>query len=137
MAGYSRRERQILDILFKSNEASAAQIRDAMEDPPTDATVRTILRILVDKGAVAYRKEGKKFVYRPRKRKTNAGKSALQRVLNVFYDGSIQDAVVAHLTDPSTQLDDETIKGLRVLIEQAENRNSLKKKNASTKGNKQ
>ena len=48
MSDYSRRENQILDILFKSNEASAMQIRDAMEDPPTDATVRTILRILVD-----------------------------------------------------------------------------------------
>lgn len=124
MADFSRRERQILDILFEANEATASQIRSAMDDPPTDATVRTILRVLLEKDAVTYRKDGKKFVYRPKKQKAKAGKSALQRVLNVFYDGSLKDALAAHLTDPKTKLDDGAIGELRELIEQAENKST-------------
>ena len=126
MSDFSRRERQILDILFEAEEATAAQIREAMEDAPADATVRTLLRILLEKEAVTYRKEGKRFVYRPRKRKATAGKSALKRVLNVFYGGSIKDALAAHLTDPKTELDEETIDELRALIEAAEKNNSRK-----------
>ena len=59
MSEFSRRERQILDILFELNEASATQIRGAMNDAPSDATVRTILRILEEKGAVTHRRDGK------------------------------------------------------------------------------
>jgi predicted transcriptional regulator len=126
MSGFSRRERQILDILFESNEATAQEIRQSMEDPPTDATVRTLLRVLVEKEAVTYRKDGKRFVYRPRMRKSSEGKSALKRVLNVFYDGSLRDALAAHLADPKTKLDDETIEELRALIESAEKKSSRK-----------
>ena len=124
MSDFSRRERQILDILFEAEEATAAQIRESMDDPPTDATVRTLLRVLLEKEAVTYRKEGKRFVYRPRKRKAAAGKSALKRVLNVFYGGSIKEAFAAHLMDPKTKLDEETIEELRALIEAAEKNNS-------------
>ncbi len=128
MSDFSRRERQILDILFEAEEATAAQIREAMDDAPVDATVRTLLRVLLEKEAVTYRKEGKRFVYRPRKRKATAGKSALKRVLNVFYGGSIKDALAAHLTDPKTELDEDTIDELRALIESA-------KKQTPRKGN--
>lgn len=124
MSEFSRRERQILDILFALEEATAAQIREGMDDAPADATVRTLLRVLVEKNAVTYRKDGKRFVYRPRKRKATAGKSALKRVLNVFYDGSIKDALAAHLTDPKTRLDDEAIAELRALIDFAEKKTS-------------
>lgn len=127
MSDFSRRERQILDILFEAEEATAAQIREAMDNAPADATVRTLLRVLLEKEAVAYRKEGKRFVYRPRKRKATAGKSALQRVLNVFYGGSIKEALAAHLTDPKTKLDEETIDELRALIEAAEKQPNKKK----------
>ena len=120
MSDFSRRERQILDILFEAEEATAAQIREAMDDAPADATVRTLLRVLLEKEAVTYRKDGKRFVYRPRKRKSTAGKSALKRVLNVFYGGSIKDALAAHLTDPRTELDEETISELRALIDSAQ-----------------
>ena len=120
MSEFSRRERQILDILFKANEATATEIRAAMDDPPSDATVRTILRVLEEKDAVTHRQEGKKYVYRPKLQKANAGKSALRRVLNVFFDGSLKDAVAAHLADPKTSLDSETIDNLRQLIEDAE-----------------
>ncbi len=126
MAEFSRREREILDILFEAEEATALQIRESMQDPPTDATVRTILRVLLDKEAVTYRKDGKRYVYRPKKRKTTAGKSALKRVLNVFYNGSLKDALAAHLTDPNVELSDETIAEIRELIESAEKRSPRK-----------
>ena len=129
MAEFSKRERQILDILFESNEATASQIRDAMPSPPSDATVRTILRILEEKEAVTHRREGKRFVYRPRKRKSTAGKSAMRRVLDVFYGGSLEDALSAHLTDPKTKLDDETIEGLRRLIADADKNNNSSNEN--------
>lgn len=129
MAEFSKRERQILDILFESNEATASQIRDAMPSPPSDATVRTILRILEEKEAVTHRREGKRFVYRPRKRKSTAGKSAMRRVLDVFYGGSLEDALSAHLTDPKTKLDDETIEGLRRLIAEADKNNNSSNEN--------
>ena len=134
MSEFSRRERQILDILFELNEASATQIRGAMNDAPSDATVRTILRILEEKGAATHRRDGKKYVYRPRKRKSNAGKSALKRVLNVFYDGSLNDALAAHLSDPKTKLDKETIENLKNLIEEAESRSAKSKSKSSRKG---
>ena len=126
MSDFSRRERQILDILFEAEEATAAQIREAMDDAPADATVRTLLRVLLEKEAVTYRKDGKRFVYRPRKRKSTAGKSALKRVLNVFYGGSIKDALAAHLTDPRTELDEETISELRALIDSAQKKTPRK-----------
>lgn len=122
MSEYSRRERQILDILFEANEATATQIRAAMNDAPSDATIRTILRILEQKNAVTHRRDGKKYVYRPRKRKASAGKSALRRVLDVFYGGSLEDALAAHLADPKTRLDEDSIGKLRELIKQADER---------------
>lgn len=124
MDEFSRREREILGILFEANEATAAEVRRAMRDPPTDATVRTILRVLCEKNAVAYRKDGKRFVYRPRKRKATAGKLALKKVLNVFYGGSVKDALAAHLNDPATELTEETIAELRKLIEDTKKRNA-------------
>lgn len=131
MSEFSRRERQILDILFELEEATATQIREAMPDPPSDATVRTILRILEEKDAATHRQDGKKYIYRPRKRKATAGKSAMKRVLDVFYGGSLKDALAAHLADPKTKLDEETIDGLRDLIEEAEGHSANKTRRKS------
>ncbi|TWU41079.1 BlaI/MecI/CopY family transcriptional regulator [Novipirellula artificiosorum] len=115
----SRREREIVDILYAAEEASAAEVRGAMANPPSDATVRTLLRILTEKDVVTHRMEGRRFVYRPQKAKSGAGKSALRRVLNVFYDGSVEDALAAHLTDPKIELDPSQIDRLRDLINDA------------------
>jgi predicted transcriptional regulator len=114
----SRRERQIVDVLFERVEASAAEIRGAMSDPPSDATVRTILRILEEKGLVKHRRDGKRFVYRMRKSKAGEGKTALRRVLDVFYGGSVEDALAAHLADPKAQLSAEELQRLREMIDQ-------------------
>ena len=116
----SRREREIVDILFRLENASAGEVREAMSDPPADATVRTILRILVDKGVATYRRDGKRYIYRVKKTKRGAGKSALRRVLDVFYGGSVEDALAAHLSDPKTKLTPEQIERLKALIADAE-----------------
>ena len=127
MSDFSRRERQILDILFAQGEATAVQIHDAMADPPSDATIRTILKILEEKDAVTRRKDGKRYIYRPRKQKATEGKSAMRRVLKVFYEGSLEQALTAHLLDPKTSLEPEAIENLRKLIDDAEKRQKSNK----------
>ncbi|QDT06458.1 Penicillinase repressor [Rubripirellula lacrimiformis] len=118
-AELSRRERQIVDILFKVEEASAASIRAVMPDPPSDATVRTILRILEQKGVVKHRRDGKRFLYCVCKSKSGEGKSAIRRVLDIFYGGSVEQALAAHLSDPKANLDTEQLQRLRRLIDDA------------------
>jgi predicted transcriptional regulator len=122
--GLSRREREIVEILYANGQASAEQVRAAMSDPPSDATVRTLLRILMEKGVVKHRREGRRFIYRPRTPRSGAGKSALRRVLDVFYRGNLEDAIAAHLSDPKTKLSDDQIERLRVLINEAADRDA-------------
>ena len=114
----TRRERQILDVLYRLEEASASEIVEAMPDELANATVRTQLRFLEEKGAVTYRREGKKFLYRAIKPKKNAAKTALRSVLNVFFGGSIEDAVATHLADPKSKLRSEQLERLRNLIDE-------------------
>ena len=114
----TRRERQILDVLYRLEEASASEIVEAMPDELANATVRTQLRFLEEKGAVTYRREGKKFLYRAIKPKKNAAKTALRSVLNVFFGGSIEDAVATNLADPKSKLSSDQLERLRNLIDE-------------------
>ena len=118
----SRRERQIVDVLFEMEEASAASIRDGMTDPPSDATVRTILRILEEKGVVKHRRDGKRFLFCVRRSKAGEGKSAIRRVLDIFYGGSVEEALAAHLSDPKAKFDAEQLQRLRDLVDEAAKR---------------
>ena len=118
-AELSRRERQIVDILFAEGEATAGAVREAMEDAPSDASVRTILRILEEKGIVAHRRDGKRYVYRVRRSKAGEGKTALRRVLDIFYGGSVEDALAAHLSDPNADLSLDQLPRLSEMIDQA------------------
>src|SRR5690606_30069219 len=88
-------------------------------DAPTYTAVRTMLRLLEEKGLLAHRVEGRKFIYAPSKSAQSAGKSALNRVLDVFFGGSLEDALAAHFSDPELQLDPKEIERLRALIDQA------------------
>jgi BlaI family transcriptional regulator, penicillinase repressor len=112
----TRRERQIVEILYARGEATAQQIRESMPDELADATIRTILRIMEAKGAVVHRVEGKRFVYRAKGSHQNAAASALRRVLDVFFGGSIGKAVAMHLADPKLKLNPEEFEGLRELV---------------------
>jgi predicted transcriptional regulator len=89
----SRRERQIMDIVYARGEASAHEVQAELPDPPSNTAVRTLLQILETKGHLKHRQDGLKYVYRPSRPRGHAGRSAFQRVLAIFFDGSIEKAV--------------------------------------------
>jgi predicted transcriptional regulator len=118
-AGMSRRERQIMDVIYARGEASALEVHAGMSSPPTTTAVRTLLRILEEKGHLTHRQEGMKYIYRPTRPRGRAGRSALRRVLQTFFDGSIEKAVAAHLADPAARLSTEDLERLAEMIREA------------------
>jgi BlaI family transcriptional regulator, penicillinase repressor len=116
----SRRERQIMDIVYARSEASASEVWQALPDPPSRTAVRTLLRILEEKGHLRHKKRGREFVYQPTRPRRRAGRSAFRRVLDTFFDGSLEKAVAVHLADPSAKLPADELQRLVELIRQAE-----------------
>src|SRR4051812_16358458 len=119
--GLSNRERQIMDVIFASpgGEATASQVLATLPDPPTRTAVRTFLTILEQKGHLSHRKIGREFVYRPTQPRGRAGRSAMRRVLDVFFEGSLEKAVAAHLAEPGAKLSPDEAKRLAELIRKA------------------
>ncbi len=117
----SKRERQIMDAIYARGKATVTEVLSDMPDPPMRGALRTLLRILENKGHLTHRQEGREFVYRPTQPRGRAGRSALGRVLDVFFNGSLEKAVAAHLSDPSraNKLDGEELQRLSALIEEA------------------
>ena len=115
----SRRERQIMDIIYGRGEASATDVLNDMPDPPTRTAVRTMLRILEEKGHLVHKKKGREFIYQPTRARTRAGLSALRRVVQTFFEGSLEKAVAVHLSDPKSLLSEDELKRLADLIRQA------------------
>ena len=115
----SRRERQIMDVVYALGEASATHVVGRMPDPPSRTAVRTMLRILEEKGELEHRKQGREFIYRPTRPRASAGRSALKRVLHTFFDGSLEKAVAVHLSDPKSGLTAEELKRLADVVRQA------------------
>lgn len=116
----SRRERQIMDIVFARGQASVNEVYGDMPDPPTRMSVRTLLRILEDKGLLKHRIAGRQFIYAPTHPRKRVGRSALRRVLRTFFDGSLEQAVAAHLTDHGANLSANELKRLGDLIRRAQ-----------------
>ena len=114
----SRREREIMDILYSVEEASVKQIQAKLLDPPTDMAVRRMLHILDEKGLLKRRKNGREVIYSPRKSKKRAGMSALKHVLDTFFDGSVDKALAAHLASKEA-VSNEQLSRLQELIEKA------------------
>lgn len=121
-ASLSRREREIMEIVFAAREATLSQILEQMSDPPTRPALRSLLTILEDKGHLLHHKEGREFVYRAVHSREQVGKSTLGRVLSTFFNGSLAQAVSAYLGDPRSTLTDSEIQELSQFIEQAKNR---------------
>jgi predicted transcriptional regulator len=115
----SRRERQIMDIIYARGSATAAEVHDAIPDAPSKTSVRTLLRILETKGHVTHVEDGPRYVYRAVRSRDRAGKSSLRRVLDTFFDGSLERAVAAHLSDSAVDLSPEELKQLSRIIDQA------------------
>ena len=120
-AQLSKRERQIMDVIYAHGEATVTIIHAEMPDPPMRGALRTLLRIMENKGHLTHREKGREFVYRPTQPRGQAGRSALGRVLDVFFGGSLESAVAAHLSDPRRvgKLSPEELQRLADLIEQA------------------
>ncbi len=113
----SRRERQVLDVLHRLGRATAAEVRTALDDPPSDSAVRTHLRILEEKGHATHEKDGPRYVYLPAVATEQAGKGALQHLVQTFYKGAPLRAAAALLDDGA--LSDSDLDRLAALIEQA------------------
>lgn len=115
----SRRERQVMDVVYARGEATASDVLAAMPDAPSRAAVRTFLRILEEKGHLRHRVVGREYVYVPTRERQSAGRSALRRVLSTFFGGSLESALAAHLAEPGTKLSADAAKRIRKLIDQA------------------
>ncbi len=118
---FSKRERQIMDVIYARGECTISQVLQEIPDPPMRGALRTLLRIMEEKGHLVRRQEGRDFIYRPTQPRGRAARSALGRVLDVFYSGSLEKAVAAHLSDPAAgrKLDAEELQRLSDLIEHA------------------
>jgi predicted transcriptional regulator len=115
----SRRERQILDILYERGQATAADVQAALPEPPSYSAVRALLRILEDKGHVRHQQDGPRYVYVPTVARDNAKRSALRHVLKTFFDGSAEQAISALLDESSTSLSGDELDRLARLIDGA------------------
>ena len=115
----SRRERQIIDILYTRGRATAAEVQELLPDPPSYSAVRAMLRILEDKGHVRHQQDGPRYVYLPTVARDNAKRSALKHLLQTFFDGSAEQAISALLDDSSARLSDAELDRLASLIDQA------------------
>src|SRR6516165_5634857 len=115
----SRRERQILDILYQRGLATAAEVQAALPEPPSYSAVRALLRILEEKGHVRHQQDGPRYVYLPTVARDNAKRSAMRHMLKTFFDGSAEQAISALLDDASARLSPEELDRLARLIEDA------------------
>ena len=115
----SKREQEVLDIVYARGHASAAEVRDAMDDPPTDAAVRTTLRILVGKGHVRIVEDGPRYDYWPTVPADTARRSELQHVLRTFFGGSTESALATLLDLQAGELTDDARRRLKRLIDAA------------------
>jgi predicted transcriptional regulator len=115
----TKREQEILDIVYARGHASAAEVREAMDDPPTDAAVRTTLRILVAKGHLRIVEDGPRYDYWPTIPADTARRSELQHVLRTFFGGSTESALATLLDLQANDIDDDTRRRLKRLIDKA------------------
>ena len=113
----SRRERQIMDIIYQHSQASVADVLENLPDAPSYSTVRALLRILEEKGHLTHQKDGPRYIYRPTQPRHQAGQSALQQVVQTFFDKSVERTVAALVAD--AEVSDEELDRLSQLIEQA------------------
>jgi len=115
----SRRERQIMDIVYAHGEASIADVLAEMPDPPARGALGRLMAILVNKGHLKYHAKGREYIYQPTVPVQKAGPSAMRRVVDTFYGGSLRQAVAAHLAQKDTDISDDELKRLAELIRQA------------------
>ncbi|HXW04323.1 MAG TPA: BlaI/MecI/CopY family transcriptional regulator [Vicinamibacterales bacterium] len=118
-ASLSRRERQIMDILYRRGRATAAEVMQDLPGRPTSSTVRTQLRVLEEKGHVRHEEEGLRFVYMPSTSRHAAAKSALRHLLETFFDGSAEKVVAAVLGGDTARVSEPELDRIAELVDRA------------------
>lgn len=115
----SRRERQIMDIVYRRGRATVTEILDDLADPPSYSSVRGLVRVLVEKGHLQHREDGPRYVYSPTLSRQKARSNALTQVVDTFFDGSALQAASALLGSPQVKLSEDELTELSALIESA------------------
>ena len=115
----SRREREIMDVIYRSGRATAAEVLDQLAEPPSYSAVRALLRVLEDKGHLRHEEDGPRYVFLPTVPRERALQSALRQLLHTFFDGSTEQAVAALLDLSSARLSDAELERLSRLIADA------------------
>ena len=123
MTGLSRRERQILDILYSRGKATAAEILAALPDPPSYSAARALLRILEQKGHIRHEQDGPRYVFLPKVSRQKARTSALKHMLTTFFDGSAAEAAAALVDGSAAKMSIEELDQLQALIDRARKEN--------------
>ena len=113
----SRRERQIMNIVYQRGQVSVTDVLNDLPDPPSYSTVRALLRILEEKGYLTHKKDGKRYIYGPTQPRHLAGRSALKQIFQTFFDKSVEKTVIALVSE--VDLSDAELDRLSRLIEQA------------------
>ena len=119
LAKLSRRERQCLDILFKRGQATVAEVQEALSDPPGYSAVRATLNVLVDKGHAQHKEDGPRYVYLPAIPAGSARNAAVQHLVDTFFGGSAEEAVVALLEMSDTKVSRDAVERITRGIQNA------------------
>jgi predicted transcriptional regulator len=115
----TRRERQIMDILYRHGRATAGEVLQALPGTPSDSTVRTQLRVLEEKGHVRHEEQGLRYIYMPAVPRHAARRSALRHLMDTFFDGSAEKVVAAVLGGEGARLSPEQLKRIADLVDRA------------------
>jgi predicted transcriptional regulator len=115
----SRRERQIMDFLYRVGKATAADVMEGLPDAPSYSAVRALLRILEQKGHIRHEEEGRAYVYMPLARRSDARQSALSHLLKTFFDNSAEQAVAALLAIKGEKMSDAELERMSRMIDAA------------------
>ena len=118
-SGFSRREAEVMDALFQRGNATARELWTALGETCTYSTIRKLLSILEEKGHVTHRSEGAAFVYSPKVKKAAAASSAMGRLVDTFFQGSVAGAVSNLLGENRSKLSDEELDRISAMIEEA------------------
>ncbi len=132
-AGLSRRTRQILEVVYRLERATAAEIQQALPDPPSYSAVRTHLRILEERGHLTHVSEGPRYVYTPKVPRERASRGAIRHLVDTFFEGSVAHAVAALLDTSSSKLSPEDVEHLKVLIEDARKESASRSQDAAAR----
>ncbi|MGB5105878.1 MAG: BlaI/MecI/CopY family transcriptional regulator [Candidatus Zixiibacteriota bacterium] len=116
--GLSRRERQIMDIIYQRGEATAADIQSALPEAPGNSAVRALLSLLKQKGLVRHRKKGRMYIYSPVVSRERARRTVLGRVVQTFFGNSVENVIAALIDMSSQKMSDEELTRLEKMIQQ-------------------